>query len=134
MTETMMECLMSMKIQMGSDNPDDRNSFGEGGYTNLEIYLNSITEFPSFLPAPTNVVAELIDYTTVKVTWEDNIEDEIGFRIERAKGETGIFTTIAQVGANETNYVDAGLNELTLYRYRVIAYNNTLVKKMLLIR
>ncbi len=108
------------------DDPEDRNGIGEGGYTNLEIYLNSITEFPAFLYAPTNVAAALTGFTRVEITWEDNTEDETGFRIERAEGDTGSFTTAAEVLANVTTYVDTVLNELTLYRYRVVAFNDSL--------
>ncbi|MFO7670513.1 MAG: hypothetical protein R6W31_12710, partial [Bacteroidales bacterium] len=66
------------------DDPEDRNLIGEGGYTNLENYLNSITVFPAFLEAPANVSAKLTGFTKVEVTWTDNSEDEVGFRIERA--------------------------------------------------
>ncbi|MFO7668988.1 MAG: LamG-like jellyroll fold domain-containing protein, partial [Bacteroidales bacterium] len=108
------------------DDPEDRNDIGAEAYTNLEIYLNSITQFPSFLLAPTNVSAELTDFTEVEVTWTDNSEDEVGFRIERAAGDTGSFVTLAEVQANVTSYVDSLLNVLTLYRYRVMTYNDSL--------
>jgi len=111
---------------LNPDDPEDRNDIGEGGYTNLEIYLNSITEFPSFLVAPTNVTVELVDFTKFEVNWEDNCEDETGFRIERAEGDTGSFTTVAEVQANVTTYIDSLLNELTLYQYRVMAFNDSL--------
>ena len=111
---------------LNPDDPDDRNLIGEGGFTNLENYLNSIAEFPAFLPAPTNVAVKLTDFTTVEVTWKDNTVDEVGFRIERAEGDTGSFAIIAEVSADETTYLDSLLNELTLYRYRVLAFNDSL--------
>ncbi|MBN1996415.1 T9SS type A sorting domain-containing protein [candidate division KSB1 bacterium] len=112
---------------LNPENKEDRNGIGEGGYTNLEIYLNSITEFPPFLRAPSNVTAELTGFTKVLITWEDFIEDETGFRIERAEGEAGNFITAAEVEANVTTCADSGLEELTLYRYRVVAFNSSLV-------
>ncbi|MBN2103558.1 T9SS type A sorting domain-containing protein [bacterium] len=112
---------------LNPEDPEDRNGTGEGGYTHLEIYLNSITEFPPFLPGPVNVTAELVDFTKVELTWEaDHLEDETGFRIERAEGETGSFITVAEVGADITTCTDSGLSELTLYRYRVAAFNDSL--------
>jgi pectate lyase len=111
---------------LNKNDPEDRNGIGAGGYTNLEIYLNSITEFPSFLSSPTNVTAELTASTTVELNWEDNTEDETGFRVERAEGETGSFSTAGEVGANITTYSDTGLKELTHYRYRVIAFNDSM--------
>ena len=62
------------------DDPEDRNLIGEGGYTHLENYLNSITEFPEFLAAPTNVAAKLIDFTKVEVSWKDNTDGRSGFQ------------------------------------------------------
>lgn len=118
----------SWEIERGldPDDPEDRNLIGEGGYTNLEIYLNSITEFPEFLTAPSSVAANLTDYTTVKLSWEDNNESDVAFRIERAEGDTGSFAIVAEVEPNVTVYVDSLLKELTLYRYRVMAFNDSL--------
>ena len=60
------------------------------------------------------------------MSWEDHIGSETGFKIERAEGETGSFSIVAEVGANVTAYTDTGLDELTLYRYRVAAFNDSL--------
>jgi len=111
---------------LNKDIPDDRNDTIDGGYTNLEVYLNSITEFPAFLYFPTNVTTELKDLTEVEITWDVISEDETGFRIERAKGDTGIFDSIATVQTGVTSFVDTVLEELTLYRYRVLAFNDSL--------
>ena len=104
----------------------DRNGIGADGYTNLEIYLNSIAEFPAFLYYPVNVTAELKDLTEVELTWDIITEDETEFKIERAIGDTGIFDSIGVVGVGVTSFVDSGLEELTLYRYRVLAFNDSL--------
>ena len=111
---------------LNKNDPADRNLIVEGGYTNLEIYLNSLVKLPSFFYAPKNVSAELTDITRVELSWEGTNDDETGFRIERAKGETGIFDTIAELQADITSYVDSGLTELTQYHYRVIAFNDSL--------
>jgi hypothetical protein len=59
------------------------------------------------------------------LTWTDNSTNETGFRIERAPGlnATTGFAQIAEVGANVTTYVDAGLPNSTSYSYRLRAYN-----------
>lgn len=108
------------------DDPTDRNGIGDGGYTNLEIYLNSITGYPAFLLYPTEVAAKLTSITSVELTWKDIVEGETGFRIERAEGDTGNFADVAELGADVTIFEDSGLKELTLYRYRVIAFNDSL--------
>ena len=106
--------------------PEDRNIIGNDGYTNLEIYLNSITKFKAFLYPPTNVTAELIDLTKAKLTWKYNNNNKISFRIERAEGDSEIFSKVAELQANDTTYVDSELKELTKYNYRIIAYNDSL--------
>jgi len=78
------------------------------------------------LAYPKSVDAELTGITKIELTWEDISEDETGFRIERAEGETGVFDTIAEVQAGATAFVDTVLEELTLYRYRVLAFNDSL--------
>jgi hypothetical protein len=112
---------------LNKNDPADRNGIGADGYTNLEIYLNSITEFPAFLYFPVNVTAELKDITDVELTWDVISEDETGFIIERALGDTGIFDSIGVVEVGGTSFVDTELEEDTLYRYRVLAYNDSLI-------
>lgn len=110
---------------LDKDNPDDRNTIGSDGYTNLELYLNSLTEANAFLQAPSNLTALLLDYTKVKITWEDNTDNESGFRIERSEGSVDNFISIAEVDANSMMYIDSLVKEETQYYYRVFAYNES---------
>jgi hypothetical protein len=57
------------------------------------------------------------------VTWNDNSNNETGFKVERSKNGTN-FTQIATVNANVTTYASTGLSTNTTYYYRVRAYNN----------
>ena len=58
------------------------------------------------------------------VTWDDNSDDEDGFRVERAiDGNT--FVEIATVPANVTSYVDRDVSLGTIYWYRIKAYKAT---------
>lgn len=59
------------------------------------------------------------------LTWTDNSTNETGFTVERAPGlaATTGFVAIANVGANITSYVDAGLPNATAYSYRLCAFN-----------
>ena len=111
---------------LNKNDPEDRNGIGEGGFTNLEVYLNSITNFGPYLMAPVNFKADLQNFINVKLTWEDLSDEETGFRIERAETETGSFTIIAELNANTTTYLDTTLKELTTYRYRLMVFNDSL--------
>ncbi len=56
------------------------------------------------------------------LTWNDNSNNEDGFKIERKEGQTGTFAEIAWVGANVSSYSDSGLADRTTYCYKVRAY------------
>jgi len=75
---------------------------------------------------PGNLQAALTGITTVTLSWEQLSAEASGIRIVRAEGDSGSFTPLAEVGMNDTVYIDSVLNELTLYRYRVYAYNDSL--------
>jgi len=62
------------------------------------------------LNAPSNLLARLQgDNTSVELTWQDNSNDEDGFKIERRTGAAGNWVEIAITGANTPNYTDTGL-------------------------
>ncbi len=114
-----------MANNLNPENPEDRNIIREDGYTMLEVYLNSIKEFPDFIPAPTNLKSELINTNTIKLSWEDNSDDETGFIIQRKK-ENEDFISIDTVSSNITTYIDRDLPDFTKFIYRIVAYNESL--------
>jgi subtilisin family serine protease len=85
-----------------------------GGVLNA---LNAVQE-PATLPtAPTSLSATAVSDTEITLTWEDNSNNEQGFRIER----DSIY--LASVGVNVTTYNDSGLTAENSYDYQVVAYN-----------
>lgn len=56
------------------------------------------------------------------LTWQDNSDNELGFRIERSAAG-GSFMMIGATGADVTTYVDSSLEDGKSYTYRVCAYN-----------
>ncbi|MFZ6040506.1 S8 family serine peptidase [Vibrio natriegens] len=90
-----------------------------GGVLNA---LNAVQE-PATLPAaPTSLSATAVSDTEITLTWEDNSNNEQGFRIERNSG-SGWEVDFASVGANVTTYSDTGLTAENSYDYQVVAYN-----------
>uniref|UniRef100_A0A7C3MIS0 Fibronectin type III domain-containing protein n=1 Tax=Dictyoglomus thermophilum TaxID=14 RepID=A0A7C3MIS0_DICTH len=73
--------------------------------------------------APTDLTAEVVSGTEVRLAWKDNSNNEEGFKIER-KTLDGEWSEIATVGANVNTYNDTGLTPGTTYYYRVKAYNS----------
>ena len=73
--------------------------------------------------APSDLVATTVSDSQIDLSWADNSDDEMGFKIERKMyGEA--FTQIGTVSANVTSYSDTGLSSNGTYYYRVRAYNN----------
>jgi YVTN family beta-propeller protein len=73
--------------------------------------------------APGDLVATAVSDSQIDLSWTDNSNDELGFKIERKLyGET--FTEIATVTHNVTSYSDTGLDYYRTYYYRVTAYND----------
>ncbi|MGK9476082.1 LamG-like jellyroll fold domain-containing protein [Melioribacter sp. OK-6-Me] len=108
----------------------DGSQFALNGYTNLENYLNSITAFPDFIPAPSNLKGELIDFSKVKLSWQDNAENENGYKIERgvkSGDSTIVFELLIELEKNSNNFIDTTTVEQTTYYYRIYAFNDSLI-------
>jgi uncharacterized protein len=94
------------------------NGFGDSAYSNEAIAR------PPVAPARvTNLAAEAISHSAIRLTWTDNAANEDGFRVGRKKGAAGTWSEIGTAGMNATVYTDAGLPSLTTYFYRVRSYN-----------
>ena len=96
------------------------NVIGESGYSNTVEAVTKPTT--SALVAPTDLVAQGISTTEIRLTWKDNSDNEDGFKIERKTDSTD-WDEIKTVGANITEYIDTELSPNTNYYYRVKAYN-----------
>jgi chitodextrinase/predicted esterase len=93
------------------------------GYLNA-LVIESYSEGTS-PRKPTNLVAEAISKTDIKLSWFDNSSDETGFEIARATSQAGPFTVIHTTAANVDNYTNSGLVANTAYIYRVRAIKTT---------
>ena len=73
------------------------------------------------LNPPTNLQAQALSSTQIRLTWQDNSPDETGFEIQRRHQNATSFATIATVRAGQTSYTDWALAPATTYVYRVRA-------------
>ncbi len=85
-------------------------------------FSNEVSIVVQLLQAPSDVKAEAVSDTQIRLTWVDNLTGETGFSIERKK-QGGTYAEVGRVGANLTNYLDKELEPNTRYYYRVKAYD-----------
>lgn len=81
---------------------------------------------PPIPSAPTWLRVDKVSQSELKLTWQDNSNDEAGFKVERKEGCCGPWTPLADAPANSTStaiYQNAGLKCGTSYAYRVWAFN-----------
>lgn len=96
------------------------NSYGLSGYSNTDS--DSTPACPPSAPdAPSNLDASPSKYD-VDLTWTDNSDNELGFKIYRGTSPTSL-NLIDTISADLTSYTDTGLTRKTFYYYKVCAYN-----------
>jgi hypothetical protein len=99
---------------------------------NESEYSNEINLSTDF-PVPFNLIAEAMDDQQIQLSWEYMREvvkkvvrtgrELEGFFIERKIGSNN-YETIADVGADQRDFVDTGLNYGDQYSYRIRAYSS----------
>lgn len=78
--------------------------------------------------APTNLIANALRNDEVRLTWVDRSEAEDGFVVQRCpgvctQGAGGWSDITTTVPINATTYTDTTTASLTVYSYRVLAFN-----------
>ncbi|MBX7043996.1 MAG: fibronectin type III domain-containing protein [Ignavibacteria bacterium] len=81
--------------------------------------------FAQPINSPTELEAEFENNSYVKVKWEDNSNNELGFIVERAlDGDSLSWEVVGQTNANVRIYNDYWILLNRLYHYRAYAYNS----------
>ena len=73
--------------------------------------------------APADLAVVSVTATEVDLQWQDNANNETGFRLERKDADSLDFKLIKDLSAQSTEYSDTDLNPGTTYQYRILAYN-----------
>ena len=108
----------------GTDpNKNDAMTIASNGYTNIENYINSITEetVDFFLRAPLCLELAESQQQALNIAWRDYTRGETGFEVEIKGGAYTDFTKVATTEAGATAYLIEGLTEGTTYNVRVRA-------------
>jgi cyclophilin family peptidyl-prolyl cis-trans isomerase len=86
-------------------------------------FSDTATVTTTSLIKPTNLAGEVIDDTTLRVTWDDGSSLETGFQVEARESGTGSYRLLGTVAANEDHVNLARLEPGVLYDIRVRAFN-----------
>ncbi len=73
--------------------------------------------------APSNLSVTPTSSTTAELIWQDNSNNETGFRIERSLNGSSGWTQVSSTSANIITASDSGLTPFQSYYYRVYATN-----------
>lgn len=111
---------------LNPNNAADAKTITPGGYSNLELYINSLpgTPAPDFLRAPSNITATAGSATRINLTWIDNSVSETGFTIERS-GDGSNFVLLTTVATNAASYTDTTVTANKTWYYRIRAVSPT---------
>jgi titin len=74
--------------------------------------------------APTSLTASATSGSRINLTWADNANNEVLYKVERCAQGCSAFTEIAQTPGESTSYSDTGLTAGSTYSYRVRAWND----------
>ena len=94
---------------------------GDSSYSNKASATTPLQTIPN---APSSLGAVAISSAQIDLSWQDNSNNESGFKIDRKTGAGGSYRQVAIVGRNINTYSDTSLIEDTTYYYRVRAYND----------
>jgi len=96
------------------------------GWSSVKIVTIGEAPISDYPPEPpTNLVATGFSDPRIDLSWQDNSDNELGFRVWRKNRSLGFFYEIAAVGANVTTYSDTDVVAGKGCWYMVKAWNYT---------
>jgi len=76
-------------------------------------------------PAPTGLTGQITGVGEITLSWQDNSENESGFKIHESIGDETHFGPLVSTGRNETTKILTSKQPGTTYYYKVLAYNQS---------
>lgn len=77
------------------------------------------------LPAPSDLIANVVSEAQVNLFWKDNTDNETGFEVFRSTSSGEPYEFIAKTGPDAVFYADKTVSPNTTYYYVIRAINNT---------
>ena len=106
-----------------SINVEDDGSGAANGPITIAVQI-TVTARPLDPPAaPSAVAATALSASELAVSWQDNSDNETGFKLDRRQTMTDTWVRVGTLAADATSYTDSGLLTDTTFYYKVKAYN-----------
>ncbi|OJJ14963.1 hypothetical protein BKI52_41150 [marine bacterium AO1-C] len=99
------------------------NDNGNSPYSPETTTVTSIDPSKSLPTAPSNLIAESVSQSEIDISWQDNSDNELVFKIERKREDETDWTEIGQVIGGTTAFSSTNLVADKSYSYRVRASN-----------
>lgn len=111
----------SWEIENGLNSKvNDANAYTlGGGYTNIEHYVNSLAQKSTYLMYPTSPIAELLDATTVKLTWMVEKNNDAEALVVEQSEDGKNFTEIQRLASDATQTIVERLTADKVYYFRM---------------
>ncbi|MBF0230329.1 MAG: fibronectin type III domain-containing protein, partial [Desulfamplus sp.] len=129
-----MNVMANQKTTIGA-NPLGQTPFA-GNLDDVRIYDHALTQEEITLLTqdsgtvtdpvpndPSNLMAAAISSNQINVTWQDNSDNENGFKLERSTDADFSNPVLVTLDENIMSYTDSALIPATLYFYRIYSYN-----------
>lgn len=94
----------------------------ESNFSNVVTVQTKVTTVT--VAQPTRLVAGEVRPRRIEMSWRDNADNEDGYDIERAIGDTSSFVSHATVAKDIRRFNDTELQKNTIHRYRVRGFKN----------
>ncbi|MCF7811391.1 fibronectin type III domain-containing protein [bacterium] len=95
------------------------NGYGNSPYSDL-ISITTPKEIPA---NPTDLREIEVTYSSVEIAWQDNSNNESGFRVERSMYPLYQWRLIGLTDGEKESFIDGTVNFNETYCYRVAAFN-----------
>ena len=115
----------SHSIALKSDNTIwtwGQNQYGQLGHGDFVFRSNFAPCRIGTASPPSNLSLTVISSSQINITWTDNANNEIGYKLERSTDGVN-YTLLSILNANTVLYSDTTVTSGNTYYYRVIAYN-----------
>lgn len=99
------------------------NSHGNSPHSNIAVTTTPQTYVHGSPEAPTNLEILKQGQTEVEITWQDNSNNEDGFKIARKLKGSTYYEIIDSVQSDVLTYREVGLEPDRIYVYKVCAFN-----------